>query len=82
MSDLLESSRVSSQKQNRETWSGPKAENIVLQWSQVWDVVEPRSGCDNLVSEPLCRVVRVTMRTSGLKKRVDCNIPHRPTEKG
>ena len=34
-------------------WSGLKANNIVLQWSRVQDVVEPGSGCNNLVSEPI-----------------------------
>ncbi|CAN6703854.1 unnamed protein product [Malus baccata var. baccata] len=44
MSDPLESSRVSSQKQNREAWSGLKVDNIVLRWSRARDVVGARAG--------------------------------------
>ncbi|CAN6691454.1 unnamed protein product [Malus baccata var. baccata] len=44
MGDPLGSSCVSSQKQNREGVVGPKADNIVLQWSQARDVVGARAG--------------------------------------
>ena len=47
MGDPLGSSRVSSQKQNREGVVGAKADNIVLWWvERARDVVDPGPGCD------------------------------------
>ena len=54
MGDPLGSSRVSSQKQNREdvvgAQSGQYRGTVV---DRALDVVDPGSGCDNLVSEPI-----------------------------
>ena len=53
MGDPLGSSRVSSQKQNLdgvvEAQSRKYHATVV---ERAWDVVDPGSGCDNLVSEP------------------------------
>ena len=55
MGDPLGSSRVSSQKQNCEGVVGAQS-------GQYRATAELILGCDNLVSEPLCRVVPVCGR--------------------
>ena len=54
MGDPLGSSaHVSSQKQNREGVVGAQTNNITLRRCRARDMVEPGSGCNNLVSEPI-----------------------------
>ena len=72
MGDPPGSSRVSSQKQNREgvvgAQSGQYCATVV---ERARDVVDPGSGCDNLVSEPnpwpeVCRRGRRAPKGGGL----------------
>ena len=80
MGDPLGSSRVSSQKQNREgvveAQSGQYRATVV---ERALEVIRPEPGCDNLVSEPNpgreCADEDV-----GPLRRVDCDIPHCPGE--
>ena len=80
MGDPLGSSRVSSQKQNCEGVVGTqrgKYRATVVERAQ--DVVDPGSGCDNLVSEPIPGRKCVD-KDVGPLRGVDCEIPHRPEE--
>ena len=80
MGDPSGSSRVSSQKQNREGVVGAQSGQYratVVERTQ--EVVRSGLGCDNMVSEPNpgrgCADEDV-----GPLRGVDCDIPHRPGE--
>ena len=70
----------SSQKQNREgmvgAQSGQYRATVV---ERARDVVDPGSGCDNLVSEPIPGR-KCADEDVGPLRVVDCEIPHRPGE--
>ena len=72
MGDPLGSSRVSSQKQNREGVVGAQS-------GQYRATAESSLGCDNLVLEPIPGWKCVD-EDIGPLRGVDCNIPHRPGE--
>ena len=80
MGDPLGSSRVSSQKQNREgvvgAQSGQYRATVV---ERARDVIRPGPGCDNLVSEPIPGR-KCADEDVGPLRGVDCEIPHRPGE--
>ena len=60
MGDPLGSSHVSSQKQNRDGVVGAQSGQYrATVMERAWDVVDPGSGCDNLVSEPRFAVLRI-----------------------
>ena len=80
MGDPLGSSRVSSQKQNREGVVGAQSGQYrVTVVERARDVVDPGSGCDNLVSEPISGR-KCAGEDVGPLRGVDCEIPHRPGE--
>ncbi|KAM1156070.1 hypothetical protein EV2_027581 [Malus domestica] len=76
MGDPLGSSRVSSQKQNRES-VGPK--RIISCYGGVepgmW--LGPEPGCDNLISEPISGLMCADEDVGPLRG-MNCKIPHRP----
>ena len=79
MGDPSGSSRVSSQKQNREGVVGAQSgqHRAPVEWGP--GVVPPGPGCDSLVSEPNLGRVCADEDVRPLRG-VDCDIPHHPGE--
>ena len=73
MGDPLGSSYVSSYKQNREGVVG-------AQLGQYHATVEPRLGCDRIVSSHFAVWCKCADEDVGPLRGVDCNIPHHPGE--
>ncbi|KAM2589348.1 hypothetical protein TB1_046283 [Malus domestica] len=72
MGDPLGSSRVSSQKQNREGMVGAQS-------GQYRATTESSPGCDRMISEPIPGRMCANEDVGPLRG-MDCNIPHRPGE--